>query len=227
LDAIDLRVTELLIELRSPALDALTRFLIQSDLRIGVLAALLFYTWLSPSGNAVGREERVLRDCAGIVLAMIACFIARHVFAQHPRPRMMLPLDFPPLGPGAPDLVDIKAFPSDTACLAAALSVTIFLVSRRLGWFAVAWTLLAVCFPRAYVGYHFVSDMLAGALIGACLAWAATSTRLLPLGGLPRTLRDWHERHRAVAVLALALIAHQIGAMFPLLQMLGVSLRTW
>jgi undecaprenyl-diphosphatase len=227
LDAIDLSITGLLIGLRSPALDAVSRFLIESDLRIGVLATLLFYTWVAPNGSWVGREERVARACAGIVLAMVMCFVARHVFAQHPRPRLILPLDFPPVGANAEHLVDTKAFPSDTACLAAAVTVTIFLVSRRLGWFAVAWSLLVVCFPRAYIGYHYVSDLMAGAIIGGTFAWAASFPRLLPLGALPRMLRDWHRKHPALAVVALALVAHQIGAMFPLLQRVGGALRVW
>jgi undecaprenyl-diphosphatase len=226
-DAIDAGITEMLIGLRTPVLDAVSRFLVSSDVRMGLLALLLFYTWLAPNGSPAGREERVVRDCAGIVLAMIACFIARHMFPQHPRPRLIMPLDFPPLGDDAPHLMHVKAFPSDTACLAAAVTVAIFLASRHLGWYAVAWTLLGICFPRAYVGYHYISDLLAGLIIGGTVVWAATSARLLPVGRIAHMLRDWRETHPALAMSALALVAYQIGAMFPLLQMLGAKLRVW
>ena len=194
---------------------------------MGVSAVLLLYTWLAPRGSWAGREERVLRDCAGVVLAMVACFVARHTLPQHPRPRLALPLDFPSIGTDAPHLMHIKAFPSDTACLAAALTVTIFLASKRLGWYAAAWSVFAICFTRAYVGYHYLSDLVVGATIGAIVPLMATSPRFLPLGSSPRVISEWQQKNPALAVVVLALVAHQIGGMFPLLQLLGAKLRVW
>jgi undecaprenyl-diphosphatase len=222
--ATDIGILEILTRHRTPTLDTLSHFLLASDLRIGVLAVLLLYTWLAPAGAWLGKEQRVARDCAGIVLAMFVCFVVRHVLPSEPRPRLVLALDFPPLGE-LPHLLDFRAFPSDTACLAGAITMTVFLASRRLGWCAAAWTLFGVCLPRVYFGYHYASDLLAGFVVGATVAWTANHPRLLPLGPVPRVLRDWHEKHQALGALVLVLVAHQIGTMFPLLQLIGAHLR--
>lgn len=219
LGAFDVKLLELLVAARTPELDTLSHFLLGSDVRIGVLAVLLLYTWLGSDGTFHGRELRILKGCTAIVLAMVACFIARHLVPLQPRPRLALPFDFPPLG-DLGSLADYRSFPSDTSCLAAAITVVVFLASRRLGWAAVAWTLLAVGLPRMYYGYHYFSDIAAGLLLGGLVAWAVMR---VPVGGerLPRLLNASHEMNPPLFTLGLVLVAHQIGTMFPVLQMLG------
>ncbi len=222
----DRSVMETMVLLRTPALDQVTHFLLGSDLRIGVLAVLLFYLWLKPSGTPAGNEEHILKSLAAIVLAMVACFIARHLAPLQPRPRLsMAQLGFPPLD-GLGHLVDIRSFPSDTATLAAALTMVIVLASRRLGSVAIAWALLAVSFPRLYVGYHYLSDIVAGLLLGGTVAWLVMSSRWT----LPRATAAVRARlaaQPAMAMLLLALVAHQVGTMFPALQLIGGSARSY
>src|SRR5919197_1364851 len=148
--SLDLWVMRAVLELRSPYLDGLMHFLLSTDIRIGLLAVLLFYAWITPHGTTRGNESYVVRSLAAIVLAMMACFLARHAFHQQPRPRLVSPdLDFPPLN-GLGSLVDFRSFPSDTTCLAAAMAMAIFWRSRRLGAVAIAWTVAGVGFPRIY-----------------------------------------------------------------------------
>lgn len=62
-----------------------------------------------------------------------------------------------------------KSFPSDHATIAFAIAWTIFLHSHKLGaWFLVSAVLIAL--GRVYVGVHYPSDVLAGALLGAISA---------------------------------------------------------
>lgn len=217
---LDLWVMTAVLELRSPLFDALNHFLLASDIRIGFLAVLLFYAWIFPHGTTRGNEAYVLKSLAGIVLAMVACFIARHVLDQQPRPRLVFTeLDFPPLH-GLGSLVDFRSFPSDTASLAAAVTAAIFWRSRPLGYVAIVWTLAAVSFPRIYIGYHYLSDMVFGLLIGAVVAllilrWPYSIR--IPVD----VMRSLEARSRAIAIVSLALIAHQIGTMFPVLQLVG------
>ena len=53
----------------------------------------------------------------------------------------------------------------------------IFLASRRIGWLALVYGIIAAV-GRDYVGKHWPSDVLAGVVIGALVAWAIW--RLLP-----------------------------------------------
>lgn len=62
---------------------------------------------------------------------------------------------------------DASSFPSDHAFLFFALATGIFLADRRVGSLAFGYVSAIVCFPRLWLGYHFLSDILAGALIGA------------------------------------------------------------
>ncbi|HEY4342374.1 MAG TPA: phosphatase PAP2 family protein, partial [Steroidobacteraceae bacterium] len=44
-------------------------------------------------------------------------------------------------------------------------------VSRRLGLAAMLYVVCLICFPRAYLGYHYPTDLLVGATIGAVCAY--------------------------------------------------------
>ena len=75
-----------------------------------------------------------------------------------------------------------SSFPSDHAMLFFALSVPLW---RRAAWLGVAamlWTALVICLPRIYLGYHYPSDVLAGAILGVIcmllLSALARRTRL-------------------------------------------------
>ena len=223
----DLWMSTYFLTLRSPTLDGLTHFVLASELRIGVLAALLFYLWMVPEGTARLNVAFITRSIAGIVFAMVGVFIARHLAPPQSRPRLGLTmLDFPPLD-GLGHLADFHSFPSDTATLAAAITAIIFIGSRHLGWLALAWTLFAVSFPRIYVGYHYFSDIVAGLLLGASVALLVAK---VPFAGLSRWsgwVQQRYQTHPAAIVLVLALLANQIGEMFPVLQYLGAASRSY
>ena len=75
-----------------------------------------------------------------------------------------------------------SSFPSDQAALFFALATGIWLVNRRIGAFAFVWTAIAICMPRVYLGLHYASDIVGGAILGV----AAT----LALQRLPDTLAE-------------------------------------
>lgn len=87
------------------------------------------------------------------------------------------------------------SFPSDHATMAGAVAVGLWFVSRRLGIIA-AVAGLAMAFSRVYIAAHYPRDVLAGLILGGCIAAvvyvagqrlvsrlieAAVGTRLRPL----------------------------------------------
>lgn len=104
---------------------------------------------------------------------------------------------------------DLGSFPSDHAGFFFALSLGIFLASRRAGAVALAWTGAAILLPRIVTGMHSPVDIVVGAAIGGGVLLAiqlvARRTRrwaLEPLAG-------WTLRHEALAAALLFFVAFE------------------
>ena len=63
------------------------------------------------------------------------------------------------------------SFPSSHAVNSFAVAVVLFSVRRWLGWVAIGVAIL-VSYSRIYVGVHYPSDSVGGAILGALVAWA-------------------------------------------------------
>jgi undecaprenyl-diphosphatase len=61
--------------------------------------------------------------------------------------------------------------PSDHAILFFCLAASLWMVSRRLGIVAMCHAIFIVSLPRIYVGYHYPTDILAGAALGIAAAF--------------------------------------------------------
>ncbi|HYI39597.1 MAG TPA: phosphatase PAP2 family protein [Allosphingosinicella sp.] len=104
---------------------------------------------------------------------------------------------------------DLGSFPSDHAGFFVALSLGIFLASRRAGAVALAWTGIAILLPRIVTGMHSPLDIAAGAGIGAAVLLAvqlvarrARSWALDPLAG-------WTLRHEGLAAALVFFVAFE------------------
>ena len=114
---------------------------------------------------------------------MVAIVVGR--FLQHfmlfrPRPLHDPDLQFVvPFSGSKAILGGWSSFPSDHAIYLFALSTSLLFISRRVGWFAIFWTAVVVCFPRIYHGLHYFSDIVAGAAIGVFVAIFIHKSRIL------------------------------------------------
>lgn len=63
-----------------------------------------------------------------------------------------------------------NSFPSDHAAYMTAMATAILLADRKLGMLALAWTFIVILAPRVLLNYHYPTDILAGAAIGALIA---------------------------------------------------------
>jgi undecaprenyl-diphosphatase len=92
------------------------------------------------------------------------------------------------------------------------LAVGLWFVSRRLGIVALLHTIVVISFPRLYLGLHYSTDIMAGAIIG--LAWSVVANMaFIKTLVLPPTM-FWLEKHPMSFYAALFLLTEQIATMF-------------
>jgi membrane-associated phospholipid phosphatase len=223
---------------RSWLLDTLISLPLDNNLvKAGPIGACFVYAWWSGADAADTRRRRatLLVTVASLILTMAATKTLADQFFQ-PRPFIHAqqawhvedgklvetdklayrqPLNgnvrnrYEGLKRGEMELNDLGSFPSDHAGFFFALSLGIFLASRRSGAIALAWTGGAILLPRIITGMHSPLDIAAGAAIGAAVLlaaqWAARGARrraLDPLAG-------WTQRHEALAAAFLFFVAFE------------------
>lgn len=93
------------------------------------------------------------------------------------RPRPYVQGLWTPLG----DLPSSSSMPSGHAATVCAAAVALALLAPAARWFALALAVL-VCVSRVYLGVHFASDVVAGAVIGVGVGWGGVAAGRRALG---------------------------------------------
>lgn len=155
----------------SVAVDKTIYVIAQSDLlKGGVLMALLWWAWTRRNGRLIGPDLFSVRTVVGALFAIV---VGRAM--QNFLPMRLRPVHDPDLAFVVPHDVNAWAvdgwssFPSDHAVLFFGLATAVWWASRWLGALAFFWTLVVICLPRVYLGLHFPTDILAGAVVGAAI----------------------------------------------------------
>jgi undecaprenyl-diphosphatase len=167
------------------------------------------FLWFSADWKSE-RRKLIFTGIAGTFLALVITRVVQNLSPVRPRPihSGQYRFDFPYDGPPA----EWSSFPSDTAGLAVALAVTIWLANRWLGIAAVLWAIVVVSFPRLYGGYHYLSDLVAGGLIGVVAVIGLNKLRFT--GRVYDKVAAWAARHEAFFYAGAYFVIHQIGALF-------------
>ena len=182
-----------------------------------VIMSLLVYLWFreAPVGHeglwSKGREM-LLRVLAGSIAIVALSRILQLGLHIHQRPIVAgLGLNFPSFM--EPEWVGStwNSFPSDHSMLFFSLSTGLWMVDRRFGAFAFAWSLVVIDLPRLYLGIHYPSDVVAGAALGilCMIGWMR-----LPLSGYADRALAWGGRHRAAFYWIAFMAVEQVALLF-------------
>ncbi len=128
-------------------------------------ALAVFVLWTVPGASASPQKaHRIATILIGSVFAVLLALFCGRLFGWLPPNRN------PALAHFFPDYIfpnpNSNSFPSASTALYAAIAAGVFSISRPIG--AALWALvfLAIGLPRMYVGGHYASDVIAGALVG-------------------------------------------------------------
>lgn len=182
-------------------------------LKGGVFLAAYCWIWFEKDSR---REELRRMIVASTLAALIVALAAR--LMQTGLPFHSRPLHAPafgfniPLGVHPESLNTWSSFPSDHAALFFALAVPIWTWSRPAGIVAFCWVLLVICLPRAYLGFHYPSDVLGGAVLGVVLMVAARGALLRT--PLPASIVRWSGLHPGLFTTISVLYALELATLF-------------
>jgi membrane-associated phospholipid phosphatase len=158
---------------RSELFDKVIAYLSDNALVTALLIAVFWAYWFrlgDPAKMQKTREHLLVTMWAAIAGIVIARALALNL-PFRVRPRYDPSIHFLVADPRNPGLMDWSAFPSDHAVMYSALAVGLCFVSLRLGLIAALYVVCAICFPRAYLGYHYPTDLLVGMIIGSMCAY--------------------------------------------------------
>jgi undecaprenyl-diphosphatase len=154
-------------------------------LLIGALALLWF--WPGDRSHRDRRQGDVMIALLSMAVALVLNQVIIHLW-NRPRPFVMHAATL--LLPPSHD----PSFPSDHASFGLAIAMALILSSRRIGLAALLFAGL-LAFSRVYTAEHYVSDVVAGALIGGMVAYMlhlAKPYLISALAPVVRWARRWH-----------------------------------
>ena len=159
----------------------------QTDSLTGALmVALVCYCWFS--ATTAESRTRLLLGFGAVLVSGVASRLLQISLPMRLRPMHAWDSGFNPLPGIDPALANHwGSFPSDHAALFFALVAVVWGQSRRIGLLATCSALFG-SLPRVYLGLHYLSDIVAGAILGMGLVF------MFERFG-PRTLA-----HRAIAL---------------------------
>ncbi|WP_427913433.1 phosphatase PAP2 family protein [Ramlibacter sp. MMS24-I3-19] len=199
---------------RSWAFDQMVAFISVNHLfKGGLLMLFIWWAWFRTEGKATKEREHMIATLLSSAVALLVGRLLVILLPFRVRPLHEASLDFvKPYGVSEEALAKLSSFPSDHAVLFFALATGLYFVSRRLGVFVFAYTMVMIVLPRLYLGLHYPTDILAGAVVGAGISWLGNiylmQTRVV------RSIEELSWSRAMYFYPALFLVTYQIADMF-------------
>jgi undecaprenyl-diphosphatase len=226
LDQFDLPIMKFLSSFvgRSDLFDHLVNAIEYYDIFKGVpVMSMLWLAWFyrpehEPPARQEERRVHLLIIFAGSI-AIVALSRVLQIFLNiHKRPILAgLNLKYPAFIDPA-SVNTWNSFPSDHSMLFFALATGLWQANRMIGSFAFFWVIVMLDLPRIYLGYHYPSDVVVGALLGiSCLL----AFEQLPLRTLAGRVLTWSKLHPATFFGCAFFASDQVAHLFNDIRGLG------
>jgi undecaprenyl-diphosphatase len=201
--------------------DSLVVFLShQNLLKGGLIFSLFWYAWFRPCEDLARNRQRLFSMLVACLVALTIGRILQHTLPFRQRPLHTIGLNFTlPDGLNPEALRGWSSLPSDHAALFFALSMGLFLVTRPLGLLSFFHTIVIVCLPRLYLGFHFATDLIAGALIGIASSYLLCSGK--DRAGIGRSALALGKHSPAIFYSGLFLFTFELANLFSNVREIG------
>lgn len=148
--------------------------------------------WCMPS--LIARRGDILICTLAAFLTSLVSRVMQIFIPDNPRPLQDEALGMTPPFDISPEFHDLTSFPSDHAAVFIGLGYVIWRFCRPLGVIALMFAVL-VSFSRAYMGFHFATDIIAGGLLSVIVIELALLTPFRRTGarvaGFGQTHPQW------------------------------------
>lgn len=197
---------------RVPSFDVLVKIISTNHLIKGGFFMIVFwYLWFHK--NNLRDRSTMVCNMVGSVVVMIAARLMAMMLPFRHRPKLNTDLDFVlPVGSRQEELMSNSSFPSDHAALFYSLSMGIYLVSGKAGIAAFIYSFFVISLPRIYLGLHYPSDIIGGAVLGI-LGVIAANMHFIKSKIAPSLLKT-ESSHPGLFYGMLFLISFQISSLF-------------
>jgi undecaprenyl-diphosphatase len=140
-------------------------------LKGGVLVTIIWWAWFKNGDRHSHNREYIISTLSSCVVAIALARALALTLPFRIRPLHEEGLHFlVPHGVEPTTFDGWSSFPSDHAVLFFTLSTGLLFISRQVGVFALSYATLFIAIPRVYLGLHYPTDIIAGAIIGITIA---------------------------------------------------------
>lgn len=177
-----------------PPLGLIWQYFVNDDLlKGGVMIAAFWALWFrNDATKGESREYLLFAFISSVAALLLGRLLALCLpFEVRPSQDPLYNFPFPHTAPNEMPR-SWNSCPSDHAILFFGLAASLFLVSRPVGLLALCYTLFGICTPRLYMGYHYPTDTLLGAILGVGAAMLATVPRIRKT--LTSPILEWMHR---------------------------------
>ena len=156
-------------------------------LKGGLILAAYWWVWFRRGPDREKHRATILAIMSATLLAVVVTRILAAVAPFRVRPIYISSLLHSSI-PVDSTFAQWNSFPSDTAAYLCALAFGLMILLPRykapIILYAVGW----ICFPRVFLGYHYASDVVAGAAIGVAAVWAVLRSKRLQSAVMPKVV---------------------------------------